>query len=332
MPNTRKPRPLFLFYVLVIYVFIQFGWWSYMLVELNNEVYQQRTEILNLKATHEPALASTEQLSQEGDELNAKLHKRWLMIIGEAGVFLALLVLGIMRTRNSFRKEAALAEQQKNFLLSVTHELKSPLASARLMHETLLHRELPREKQTEMLHDALQDIDRLHTLVENILLAARIDNHTYAAHRESSDLSALTKEIAERSAAPFLRAHRFEADISPGIHAAVDKFGYPSILLNLLENAAKYSPKDSVIRLSLVQLENGAVLTVSDHGPGISDSDKAMVFRKFYRVGNEETRSAKGTGLGLYIVQSLVDAHGWSIRIIDRPGGGSMFEIKIPNA
>jgi len=253
------------------------------------------------------------------------------MILGEGAVFLVLLVLGILRTRSSFRKEAALAEQQKNFLLSVTHELKSPIASARLAHETLLHRELPREKQKELLADALLDVDRLHTLVENILLAARFDNHSFTLHPEPGDLSAFTSELCAKAAAGMARTHVLGAVITQGIRCRFDRLAYPSILLNLIENAVKYSPKGSEISIALVRKGSNAVLSVSDRGPGIPNDKKALVFRKFYRLGNEETRQTKGTGLGLYIVKSLTAAQGWQLRLEDHAEGGSVFEIEIPN-
>ncbi|TND09496.1 MAG: integral membrane sensor signal transduction histidine kinase [Bacteroidetes bacterium] len=332
MPSSPKPRPLLLFYVLVTYVFLQFGWWTYMLIQLNNEVYAQKSLVIRMQSTQLPVIPGTEQLALQEAELSDRLHKRWLMILGEGAVFSVLLVLGIMRTRSSFKKEAALAEQQKNFLLSVTHELKSPLASARLQHETLLHRELPREKQKEILESAIEDIDRLHTLVENILLAARIDNHTNSLHPETCDFSKLVEELAEKNAPSIRRTHPFEITLEPGIDVRVDKLSFPSILLNLLENAVKYSPAGSAIRISLAVKNNKIMLAVADRGTGIPGEDKLKVFDKFYRAGSEETRNTKGTGLGLYIVKSLIDAQGWQIAIKDNPGGGTVFEIEIPKA
>lgn len=330
MPNSAKPRPLLIFYLLVAYVVLQFGWWTYMLVELNNELYQQKNLVIQLKASQEPAISDSTQLIREAEELNSRLHKRWLMILGEGLVFSVLLVLGILRTRSSFKKEAALAEQQKNFLLAVTHELKSPLASARLQHETILHRDLPREKQREILTSAIEDIDRLHTLIENILLATRIENHSFSVHREICDFSKLVADISAKAAPAIQKTHLLELDIEPGLQAETDRLSFPSILLNLLENAVKYSPAGKPIRVSLASQGGRILLSVSDRGAGISGEEKKSVFKKFYRAGSEETRHTKGTGLGLFIVKSLTDSLGWSIGIRDNPGGGSIFEIEIP--
>lgn len=300
-----------------------------MLVRLNNEIYEQRVEIIELKALAAPGTVTSAALRADENDLQKKLHVRWWMVFGEGSVFMTLLVLGIIRTRNSFRKEAELAEQQKNFLLSVTHELKSPLASLRLQLETMNRRELPAEKMRELRTDALDDIERLNTLVENILIAARIDRNSIVLHFETIDLSTVAREVSEKAFAG--KTHQLNLNIQAGLRCAVDRIGFPSVLLNLLENAMKYSPKGSMITVSLQQRKNNTLaLAVVDHGIGISAEDKKKVFEKFFRAGNEETRTSKGTGLGLYIVKHLVDAHGWTIHILDTPGGGATFEISIP--
>src|SRR5690349_7283101 len=125
-------RPLLLLYVLVLYVLIQFAWWSYLMIEQNNEIYHLKSEI-NLLHHEDPQL-----IIEKGNELEKKLHNRRIMVVGEGVVFILLLAFALIRIRNTFKKEAGLALQQKNFLLSVTHELKSPIASVKLALETLL--------------------------------------------------------------------------------------------------------------------------------------------------------------------------------------------------
>ena len=124
-------RPLYLFYLLVIYVLLQFCWWAYLLVQLNNEVYEHRIENVLLKAP-DPVSANAAQQSLEN-----KLYQRRWMITGEGTVFIVLLAIGSAFTYKSFKKEFELARQQKNFLLSITHEFKSPLASIKLYLQTL---------------------------------------------------------------------------------------------------------------------------------------------------------------------------------------------------
>src|SRR4051812_21101963 len=109
MKDGKRPRPLLLFYILVVYVFIQFGWWAYLLLRLDTDVAVLEKKVLVLKLSSEPATISTADLVQEENLLQAKLHKQWMMIFGEGSVFLVLLLLGILRTRNSFKKEVALS-------------------------------------------------------------------------------------------------------------------------------------------------------------------------------------------------------------------------------
>jgi two-component system phosphate regulon sensor histidine kinase PhoR len=332
MKPGKRPRPLLLFYILVVYVFIQFGWWAYLLVHLNNDVAVLEKKVLVANLTSEPATVSTTELLRQENLLKDKLHKQWMMILGEGSVFLVLLLLGILRTRNSFKKEVALSTQQKNFLLSVTHELKSPLASIRLQLETIQKRDLQKEKQGEMLFNAIEDTDRLNALVENILVAARIDNHLYSLNLEKGNLSDEIKGLTEKAISGFARNHKIKTEITENIFVPFDRIGLHSIFINLLENAVKYSKAGTEIKISLHKKNDSVILSVADNGPGIPDQEKENVFKRFYRIGSEETRTTKGTGLGLYIVQSLTEAHGWTVHISDREGGGSIFEISIQNS
>ncbi|GAB4132634.1 MAG: HAMP domain-containing sensor histidine kinase [Bacteroidia bacterium] len=310
----------------MVYVLIQFSWWTYLLVKLNTEVIQLQTQLVFY--TSDPGEALTVKAAEEA--LETKLHKQWLMIFGEGSVFLILLMLGIFKTRNSFRQEAAIAKRQKNFLLSVTHELKSPIASAKLQLETIQKRELPKDKQDELISGALEDTERLHVLVENILLAARIDDHSFSVFPESTALQPFLEELIQKAQKTYARHHRLKFNSSFEGTAAVDKMTLHSIVVNLIENACKYSPKGSEIILAIKEHTDKITIECLDNGAGIPDAEKQKVFERFYRIGNEETRSAKGTGLGLYIVKNLVDAHHWKIEVKDNPAGGTIFALSIP--
>jgi signal transduction histidine kinase len=314
---AQTPRSLLIFYVLVIYVFIQFCWWYYLLFDLNTRIFDL-TE----------ALARANGLSADElqNSLTQKLSQKRLMIFGEGIVFLLLLSLGMIQTRSSFRRESRLARQQKNFLLSVTHELKSPLASVKLYLQTLSKRELDRSKQIEILEKAIEEANRLDHLVENMLLAARIDNHAFTLSFEKIDLSHFTREFALNF------KHKLDAslqtEIEQGIYIQGDIQAMHSILGNLLENAFKYSSSGKPIVLKLSVESQHVVLQVIDSGIGIPDEIKSRIFEKFFRAGNEETRKTKGTGLGLFIVQFLVNQQHAQIVVLDNSPQGSIFEIR----
>lgn len=318
---NKKSRPLFWFYLLVTYVLVQFIWWSYLMINLNNEVVHLKTEINLLKGE------TLNEVVIKGNELNEKLHKRWLMISGEGLVFISLLLLGIYQIRKTFNKETMLAQQQKNFLLSVTHELKSPIASAKLQLQTLQKHELDREKQQEIIKNAINDTERLNSLVENILLAAKIDNNIDSFQKEEHNISEYISKLMNQSISSFNYKQKVVLNIEPDIYMKIDTTNFASIVLNLFENAIKYSAKDSTITVNLKKKNENIFLTVTDEGTGIADAEKKMIFQKFYRVGNEETRSTKGTGLGLYIVNYLVEQHNGTITVKNNVPKGSIFEV-----
>jgi len=319
--GSKKSRPLFVFYLLVAYIFIQFVWWTYSMFQLNAENTRLKTELNLLKGE------TPQEIVAQGNEMNAKLHKRWLMISSEGAVFIGLLLLGIYQIRKTFKKESELAERQKNFLLSVTHELKSPIASAKLQLQTMQKRELPKEKQQEIISNAINDTDRLNNLVENILLAAKIDNSIFSLHRETINISEYISGNMNQMIGLFNYKQKVVLDIDPGISMSIDRTTFPSIILNLFENAVKYSPGNSTIALSLKKINGKVVLSVKDEGYGIPEESKRNVFEKFYRVGSEETRKTKGTGLGLYIVKHLAEQHNGSVVVRNNQPKGSVFEV-----
>lgn len=252
------------------------------------------------------------------------------MIIGEGVVFLTLLVWAIQRTRIAFRREELLAERQKNFLLSVTHELRSPLASIGLQAETLMKRDLPKEKQSQILANVLEDTERLNALIGNILLAARIDTAAFVLQKSKRNFSDFTEQLAGKIAQGVGQHHEFRLKIEKEIEIAFDDVAAHSVIANLIENACKYSKAGNPIEISLKKKDNRLQLSVADQGKGIPDSFKKTVFERFYRTGNEETRSTKGTGLGLYIANYLSEMHGWKISITDNKPQGSIFTVEIP--
>lgn len=291
-----------------------------MLIEQNNEIYHLKSEI-NLLHHEDPQL-----VIEQGNELEKKLHHRWMMIAGEGMVFIILLAIAFLRVRNTFRREAALALQQKNFMHSITHELKSPLASTKLALETLLKRELEKEKQKEILSNAIYDTDRLNKLVENILLASRIESN-FELHKENVNLSEYLEETIKQAQRMFHPKQQISLDIQPNIFFDIDKNSFSSIVLNLFENAVKYSPENSSLRILAKEQGKGILLSVTDEGIGIPEEEKQNIFQKFYRIGNEETRKTKGTGLGLYIVKYLIEKHGGTISVKNNFPKGSAFEV-----
>lgn len=293
-----KRQTAIFFYVLSAYVVLQFVWWGYHLIELSDAVAEQ-----------------------------ANQPNRILMIIGEGSVFFLILLLGLWKIRNSIQKDLELSQRQSNFLLSVTHELKTPLASNKLYLQTLLKREnLSREQRSDILSRAIRENKRLESMIQNILTATRIENHKLELHRETIDLSEFLRETTLNWAN---QRTTVQLDIQDHVTARVDRFVIETVLLNLLDNALKYGGKQVEISVYLKEDENGIVWGVKDNGQGIPKKFKRAIFTKFVRIGNEETRLEKGTGLGLYIVKSLIDAHGDNIEYIGNQPQGAHFKISL---
>ncbi len=287
-------RALVLFYFLVFYAITQLLWWGYLLVN------------------YEP--------------------ERKGMIIGEGIFFLLIFIWGAMRLKKLFSGEHKQQQQQQNFLLAVTHELKSPLASVKLYIQTILKRDLDREQQKVFLSNSLKDIERLDDLVENVLLTTKLENRSFNFPKENFNLTELVDSVVDRlqKNACSSQVLRPELDEDVVIHA--DKFAITNVVNNLIENAIKYSPPCATVDVKLKESENRKIIfSVADHGQGIPEEEKKNIFNKFYRIGNESTRKTKGTGLGLYIVKTVLQKHNASIKVKDNTPSGSIFEVTFEN-
>ena len=284
-------RPFVIFYAIIIYAVAELVWWGYMLVMLQ----PQRTA----------------------------------MILGEGSMFVIVFTAGAISLHKSIKKERRLQEQKKNFLMSVTHELKSPLASIKLLLQTIQKRDLTKQQVHDFINKSLLDIERLDDMVENMLLASKIDNRSYTFPKAQFNLSALVDNVVNRLQLNKcdLTQQLINAEIEPKIEITGDKFALTSVVTNLIENAIKYSGPCEVVDVKLYSKEGKIFLEVADHGIGIADAEKPRIFDRFYRVGSEETRNTKGTGLGLYIVKEVLNQHEASISVKDNDPTGSVFEV-----
>lgn len=298
MLRKRLKNPIFLIYLLVIYVTAQFSWWLSLIFSLYNKIY-----------------VSPEKLAQ-----------KTLMLLGEGSVFFLILIIGVISILRAFKRERELTKVQENFVLSVTHELKTPISSVKLFLQTLKKRELTPEKKEEIYDRSLNEINRLDGLVNNILLARSIENNNYFLDKVNVELSAFIREKTSSLQASILKSHTLKLNLAE-INLMVDKIAFESILINLLENASKYSPAESQITVTLTQDNQFVLLEVADEGNGITKDKREKVFTKFYREENEMTRQSKGTGLGLYIVKFLVKQHNGIITLKDNKPRGLVASI-----
>jgi len=287
----KSPPTLILLYVLLGYVVTQFLWWGYLLYELN-------AEVLSLTV---PALEDG-----SGRDLNQKLF----MILGEGTVFFTLLIIGAFYIRKFLLSEQGLARQERNFLLATTHEFNSPIAAIKLNLQTLKRVGITSEQQMLMTESGLTNLNRLESLVSNILMASRIDAGKIQMYSEEVDLGEVVTSVLKRYEG-LIKAAEIEVylDLKSQTKLSLDKNAMEMVLANLIENAIKYASKS---KLYLISREESKYveLVVADTGIGVSPDRLKQIFQKFYREQNEETRSQKGTGLGLFLVHELIRLHG----------------------
>jgi K+-sensing histidine kinase KdpD len=269
------------------------------------------------------------ELTKEVDSQKALVSKRVFMILSEGSVFFLILILGLWKIRSSIKKELKFSERQNNFLLSVTHELKTPLAANKLYLQTIVKRDLDATKRTELIEKAIAENQRLEVMIDNILNATRLDNQVVQLHKEHLNLSDLFQQIADRFNKS-LQVDLIQLEIETDVFIDADSFMIETVINNLIENALKYAGHQKTIILYLKQTENKRVIFgVKDEGPGVTLDSQIEIFEKFMRSGNEETRSQKGTGLGLFIAAEFIKIHGGRIVYKNNKPLGANFEITL---
>jgi signal transduction histidine kinase len=304
-------------------VLLQFIWWEILLVKQNDLIINEKQKLVALSSTDE------EQLKKDLDFLEHRKKMQTVMIVSEGTVFLLLLLFGIYKIKQAQDKETALNNQQKNFFLSITHELKTPIAATKLQLQTLQKQKLDEETQKELIKNALVETERLNNLIDNVLFTSRLDAGEFQFNNERQNLSEFVNNVATRYYKNELANGQLTLNIQPYVYAMLDTSSFPSVITNLVDNAIKYSREEKQIHLELKNEKNKITLSVKDQGIGITKTDKQKIFHKFFRAGNEETRKAKGTGLGLYIVKYIVHHHHGKVIVKDNTPKGSIFEVHL---
>lgn len=315
-------RTTIIFSILVGYIVLQFLWWEILLVKQAGDIISNKQKIAALSSSDDNIIQRDIKILEE------KKRMRVYMITGEGTVFLLILLFGVYQVRKSIKKENEVSNQQKNFILSVSHELKTPIAATKLQLQTLLKHDLERDKQKHLLNNALSENERLLKLVENVLLVNQIENKNLSLNKQEENLSELIETIAQRYFANYIEQKQIQLYIDKNIHYSVDKDLLPSVIINLIENAIKYSFGNIAIQIHLKEQNKKPLLEIADNGCGITDKEKTKIFDKFFRSGNEDTRKTKGTGIGLYIVKLICDLHQAKIKISDNQPSGSIFQIQ----
>lgn len=249
------------------------------------------------------------------------------------GIISLLLAGGLVLTHRNVSKEMALARLKSDFVSNVSHELRTPLALIRLYAETLeMGRLTSPEKYQEYYRIIRKESERLSSLINNILDFSRIEagrkeydfRETDIRELVCTTLDSYRYQIEQNG---FVLEEKIEEDV-PSMR--VDREAIARSLVNLINNALKYSQNQKYIRVSVFRQNGSVKLQVKDRGIGISQSDQQKIFEKFYRAGDPLVHNTKGSGLGLSLVQHIVRAHGGDVGVESVPGQGSTFTIELP--
>jgi signal transduction histidine kinase len=306
-----------IYWVFLTYMIAAFIWWYVSLEKQNNEIAAIKFQSIQ---TSDPSLAAKTHAIQDFQLRKTK------QFIGEGVTFLLLFLLGAIYVYRSLLKQLRYADQQQNFMMAVTHELKTPIAISHLNIETLLKRELDTAQQLKLLEATLKETKRLDHLSTNILLTAQLDMGQYEANKQLLNLSELVRQNIKSF------QERYPSRIcNTSVQDAMEIQGEPLLIQllinNLIDNANKYAPVTEPIYIHLQTHQNTIQFIIKDQGPGIADADKNKVFEKFYRVGAESTRTTKGSGLGLYLCKKIAEFHNATIQLTSNTPTGSIFTV-----
>ncbi|MDX9752249.1 MAG: HAMP domain-containing sensor histidine kinase [Flavobacteriales bacterium] len=315
MARPAQRRTLLLFGVLTTYVVAQFIWWAVLLLRRDQEVHDLAVHVQALGGDPGPVIDTARSMR---------------MVLGEGLVFVVLLLIVLLLTYRAVRRDLEMARAQRNFLLAVSHELRTPIAAIKLQLQTLSRPGLEEGQVQELKQRALDEAGRLAVLTDKVLLATRAAEDVIELHPEELDVMALLHAVAERARMGPARDHAVSVTGPAQCMVHADEEALRSIADNLVENAAKYAPPGTPIEISVEAARDGWRLLVADRGPGVPVQERDLIFERFHRGGQEETRRAKGTGLGLYIVRRLVQRSGGTVAVRERPGGGAIFAASFP--
>jgi two-component system, OmpR family, sensor histidine kinase CiaH len=317
----KRLRSIFILYwILLTYIIAALVFWFIALTKQNEQATNFKLQEL------QPGMP---QYNQKVIQIRQDEKRKKSQYIGEGVTFLLVIVAGAGVVFYLVRRQLQQSQQQQNFMMALTHELKTPIAVAKLNLETLQKRKLEEQQQQRLIQTTLQEANRLNSLCNNMLLSSQIDARGLTMSDEEINISDLAASCAGDYTQRF-PGKKIITGIAPELFTQGDRLLLQMAVNNLLDNAIKYSPKEGTVTLEVAAENKWIAIKVKDEGKGIEPEEKKRIFTKFYRIGNAATKAAKGTGLGLYLTKKIVQEHNGNIIVTDNTPSGCIFTIALP--
>lgn len=314
--KSRPVRIVFILYwILLAYIFAALIFWFLTLARQNYQLTQFRLQTINV---HDANFITKK------NKIIADNKRKTRQYVGEGATFLFFIVTGAFFVFRLIRNHLRQSQQQQNFIMAITHELKTPIAVTKLNLETMQLRKLDESQQHKLITSTLQEANRLNTLCNNMLLLSQMDIAGYKLSKEKFDFSTLASDCADDFIDRFPN-RKIKVDITEEIIFSGDQLLLQLAINNLLDNAIKYSSKEDVVLIKVFSENRKIFLQVADEGPGVKNEEREKIFEKYFRGNN---RQIKGTGLGLYLSRQIVHQHGGKIVLKNNDPQGSIFEMQ----
>ncbi len=321
MPSkSKKNQKIFVLYCfLLTYILAALIWWF---IALNRQnTLMAKYERAQLNQTDKKNFVTL-------NKINSLEKRKKTQYLGEGITFFLLIITGAVFVFRVVRRELKISEQQQNFMIAITHELKTPISVAKLNLETMQKRKLDEQQQQRLLQTTLEEANRLDALCNNMLLSSQIEAGVYPFTYDESNICDLVNKCLQNFIVRYPQ-QIIESAIAPDIFINGDRLLLQILINNLINNAIKYSSRNSLISILLSENNNKIIFLVKDVGIGIADEEKNKIFNKFYRVGNSATKASKGTGLGLYLCKNIAKQHNANITVTNNNPTGAIFTVTL---
>jgi len=319
LQNKKIAFVIAVYWLLLLYILAALFWWFIALNRQNARMAELSFSTIQKGSKVYDSQVQTVYYTQQ---------RKKAQYAGEGVIFFAVIIIAAYFLFRATIRHLRFTQQQQNFMMAVTHELKTPIAIVKLNIETLQRRQLKEEHKQKLLEDMVSETDRLNNLCNNILVTSQLETGRYNCLKELFDVNNLLEQTTQEFADRFTdRKIIYHCPEEETVMLNGELLLIQLLMNNLIENAIKYSFKDSQIIVGLKTDLHKIIITVADNGQGITEEEKKKVFEKFYRSGDENKRKTKGTGLGLYLCKKIVHSHRGSISISDNLPNGTIFTI-----